>query len=58
MGAGPVIVCCVCDDKAAESFEKSGEEAIAMLTDHPLKQANSAASVHTAASTTTLRPNM
>ena len=56
MGAGPVIVCCVCDDKAAESFEKSGEEAVAMLTDHPLKRA--AASVHTASSTTRIQPNM
>jgi len=58
MGAGPVIVCCVCDDKAAESFEKSGEEAISVLTDHPLKRANSIASAHTTSSTTTLQPNM
>jgi hypothetical protein len=55
MGAGPVIVCCVCDDKAAESFEKSGEEVAHALMDHPLKRANSVAS---ASSTTTLHPNM
>jgi hypothetical protein len=54
MGAGPTIICCVCDDKAAESFEKSGEEAISLLTDHPLKREGSE---HSVQSVTTLSPS-
>ena len=37
MGAGPVIVCCVCDDKAMEEIEKPMEEAISLMHDEKPK---------------------
>ena len=33
MGAGPVFICCVCDDKALEEIEKPVEEAITLMHD-------------------------
>ena len=33
MGAGPVVICCVCDDNAAEGLEKTVDDAIHVLND-------------------------
>jgi len=51
---GQTIICCVCDDKAAEIMEKPMEEALSVLTHEPINRSNSH---HSAASEVTTAPH-